>query len=440
MCVDARICWPLHAAAPSTGAPMDKYRLSDCALRRTVEWVSRNGFRRVVLQFPDDLLGASVPLAAALQRSLDAREECGPSRVFVLADTSQNPLCVDEVAAAHVDADAAVHYGRSDLSPVTRLPTLLVFGRERVDAGAVARAIAACAAEGGPSSHPVAFVDQPLVHATEAIVAELRVLGSDGTVSFATVAATELWPAPGTGVTGCCRGGSEGCVSGAEPKEAGCSHDGRGQVQGPGDGEGEGTEAPACVAGYSLPRPDRDMEGVSLVWVGEEGPALTQLQMTLHRSRWTRVDASGATHAADMGAVQRAVGARYFLIDKARDANIVGVLVGTLGVAGFRHVVGRVRALAAGAGKKAYTVLVGKPNPAKLANFPEVPELPLPYPSDSLVTSTHWLLVPMHGRHAFGYLTDRCVGDGVFSARHDSGRERVFLQDYHAVRGGDRLG
>ena len=46
--------------------------------------------------------------------------------------------------------------------------------------------------------------------------------------------------------------------------------------------------------------------------------------------------------------------------------------MGTLGVAGFREAVDAVRALARRAGKRTYTLLVGKPSPAKLANFPEI--------------------------------------------------------------------
>ena len=46
--------------------------------------------------------------------------------------------------------------------------------------------------------------------------------------------------------------------------------------------------------------------------------------------------------------------------------------MGTLGVAGFLEAAEEVRRLARAAGKRTYTLLMGKPNPAKLANFPEV--------------------------------------------------------------------
>lgn len=46
--------------------------------------------------------------------------------------------------------------------------------------------------------------------------------------------------------------------------------------------------------------------------------------------------------------------------------------MGTLGVAGYRDAIDCIRSLAKKAGKKTYTMLMGKPNPAKLANLPEV--------------------------------------------------------------------
>lgn len=50
----------------------------------------------------------------------------------------------------------------------------------------------------------------------------------------------------------------------------------------------------------------------------------------------------------------------------------VGIVVGTLGVAGYLQAAEKVRAMTQAAGKKTYTLLMGKPSPVKLANFPEV--------------------------------------------------------------------
>lgn len=58
-------------------------------------------------------------------------------------------------------------------------------------------------------------------------------------------------------------------------------------------------------------------------------------------------------------------------MEKAKDANIIGVLVGTLGVAGYLHIIEQMKELIKAAGKKSYTLVMGRPNSAKLANFPE---------------------------------------------------------------------
>jgi len=127
-------------------------------------WVSRRGFSRVALQFPDSHLESAVATAAALQAA------CAGASVYLLADTTfgrrgvracavsrrappgLTPLpvrvslvrscCVDEVAASHVDACCVVHFGRSCLSPVSRTPALLVFPRQPLDLSHCAAALA----------------------------------------------------------------------------------------------------------------------------------------------------------------------------------------------------------------------------------------------------------------------------------------------------------
>jgi diphthamide biosynthesis protein 2 len=83
---------------------------------------------------------------------------------------------------------------------------------------------------------------------------------------------------------------------------------------------------------------------------------------------------------------------RYAVIQKARDADVVGILVGTLGVgessfplnpfssklmnedwlASYLPLVKYLRSLLTQHHKRSYTISVGKLNPAKLANFLEV--------------------------------------------------------------------
>lgn len=63
---------------------------------------------------------------------------------------------------------------------------------------------------------------------------------------------------------------------------------------------------------------------------------------------------------------------RFAMVQRARDADVFGILVGTLGVASYLPLITRIRKLLARAQKKSYTISVGKLNPAKLANFMEI--------------------------------------------------------------------
>lgn len=63
---------------------------------------------------------------------------------------------------------------------------------------------------------------------------------------------------------------------------------------------------------------------------------------------------------------------RYAMVQKAKDADVFGILVGTLGVASYLPLITHLRKLLTKKQKKSYTISVGKLNPAKLANFMEV--------------------------------------------------------------------
>jgi diphthamide biosynthesis protein 2 len=63
---------------------------------------------------------------------------------------------------------------------------------------------------------------------------------------------------------------------------------------------------------------------------------------------------------------------RYFLIQKAKEANTVGIIAGTLGVADYQTAITQLKQMCQRAGKKVYLFVMGKLNVAKLANFAEI--------------------------------------------------------------------
>ena len=140
-----------------------------------------------------------------------------------------------------------------------------------------------------------------------------------------------------------------------------------------------------------------------------EGKQLATIMLRFNRLGACLVhDPAAAAPGADAGAqwealaTQRELKRRYYMVQRARDAQVLGtyvratdtctcqcvpcsvslltqqrqpttgIVVGTLGVSRYLRVVASVRRLVERAGKKAYTLVVGKLNPAKLANFAEV--------------------------------------------------------------------
>eukprot|EP00884_Botryococcus_braunii_P018631 jgi/Botrbrau1/5451/Bobra.27_1s0004.3 len=505
-------------------------------------FISNRGFKHVTLQFPDDMLSKAPLVARAVLEECKARGH--QPQVSVLGDTSYNPEGVDEVAAAHVNADSVIHFGRASLSRLTRLPAYFVFGRAALDVAQVVDRVCSAAVQAASGTNPPAALvllpDQPYVHAVPALqdalshalssqahaavpvmVADVpnRSLepgapgggpqpdplaesirdrdpkaASEAGLQPGPVAETLRDPVAGSPVAGDCTSsqqlqatlqercqvarpsqasavpaespvgdhsgplagrehmaeltevseimqarvdtvlediaclctgapggdrelqsqehdeatpldhrdpgdhikamegasrGSPGAPYNVEPSwEAGgpvrdqeLSKEGHGVLghQAHGDAGPAGTSTWATWRSsvgalvWQLPA-GIPISDCVLFWLGPDDVAVReQLQMTLRPRKWVRYDPTSGTLAEGVPRqVEQTLRRRAFLLEKARTANIVGIVVGTLGVAGYLEAVEKVRQLARAAGKRTYTVLMGKPSPAKLANFPEI--------------------------------------------------------------------
>lgn len=81
------------------------------------------------------------------------------------------------------------------------------------------------------------------------------------------------------------------------------------------------------------------------------------------------------------GRISKFLMKRLHLVERVKDAQTIGILIGTLGVDGYLDAVKQIKMLAKKSGKKTYIFAVGRPNVPKLANFPEV------FPSYNLILS-----------------------------------------------------
>lgn len=86
--------------------------------------------------------------------------------------------------------------------------------------------------------------------------------------------------------------------------------------------------------------------------------------------------------------INRTLKRRYYLMELAKDAQVFGIVVATLGVEHYLDMVNHLKKLIRDSGRKSYLFVVGKLNVHKLANFAEIDMFVLvACPRNSLVDS-----------------------------------------------------
>ena len=340
-------------------------KLSDDALRiryeidNTIREIKEHGWRRIALQFPDEMLPDSVRVYQMLARGVestalpqrfnaeDKKSQAdggidatglaapvsslnlvenldGPVKLTILADTSYGSCCVDEIAAEHVDAEVVVHYGRACLSPTARLPVVHVFTKKGLTYDSVIRAFREAYSD--LSLKVVVTADVPYAHHVGPICERLMEEG------YSEIFAAAIIHDPSSPV----------------PNRT----------------------VPETVMGNPDSLKDWHVCHIS------EPP--TSLLLTLS-SRVAGVhifptseDEHGNRAKSLAASTSLLLRRRYALITSLTTVSIWGILVNTLSVKNYVHMVDHIKQQIAGAGKKYYLFVVGKLNAAKVANFGEI--------------------------------------------------------------------
>ncbi|CAA0815591.1 diphthamide synthesis DPH2 family protein [Striga hermonthica] len=313
-------------------------------IARVAEFIISRNFTRVALQFPDELLKDSMRVVKALRQELESHV-----KLYVMADTTYGSCCVDEVGAAHVNADCVVHYGHTCLSPTSTLPALFIFQKASVVTSNCARTLLD---HGLKSGKPILVLyGLEYAHA----ISEIKKLSTSSVSSahgstptpilehfYADANSPVISPSEECGVSNECE---------TETEETGQNYN---------------------IGGLSWRLPQgRKMEDYLLFWIGSEDTAFANVVLTFNSCEIVRYDAAGDRLINDLSQAKKILRRRYYLVEKAKDANMIGILVGTLGAAGYLDMINKMKELITKAGKKSYTFVMGRPNPAKLANFPE---------------------------------------------------------------------
>uniref|UniRef100_UPI00398E9F0D 2-(3-amino-3-carboxypropyl)histidine synthase subunit 2 n=1 Tax=Pristiophorus japonicus TaxID=55135 RepID=UPI00398E9F0D len=313
---------------------------------RTCSFISDHGFKKVALQFPDELLIDASAIISKLEKNTNAK-------LFILGDTSYGSCCVDEVAAEHLEADSIIHYGRACLSPSIRLPVMYVFGQKPVDVYQCAASFRALYPD--KYTHVIILCDVIYSYVLE----ELRQLLHpeyehlvDSVICSDRNGTTDPCRTDGFHSESVDPGSTLGSCSHAcnQPSHQVISKFGR--------------RFTICA--------NSDVKDYSMFYIGQESLTLTNFMMTWNQCSFCSFDPVKGVGRQETLNVNRALMKRYYMIERAKDAQVVGILVGTLGVADYLSTIDHLKWIVKQAGKKSYTFVMGKLNAAKLANFLEV--------------------------------------------------------------------
>ncbi|EOA91878.1 Diphthamide biosynthesis protein 2 [Exserohilum turcicum] len=334
-------------------------------IERTVREIREGQWKRIALQFPDHMLCDAPRVFEHLARGLKARRRQNGSgaekqrldttttttaaeeqlsadlekttlqedhdgadadeKLFILGDSSYGACCVDEVAAEHVDADVVVHYGRSCLSPPSRLPVIYVFTARELDVDAAVSTFQDTYPE--KDKKVVLMADIPFSHHIPALHQRLRDAG------YTNLFATEILHQPASPL----------------PNRS-VPHD----VVGSED----------ALREYALFHVSDPPTALLL--------ALSSRVASIHIYPTTTTPASPSGPTASLASTAKALNRRYALLTSLSTTPIFGILINTLSVKNYMHILAHVQRQIAAAGKKCYTFVVGKVNAAKVANFSEI--------------------------------------------------------------------
>lgn len=259
--------------------------------------------------------------------------------VWVLADTSYSPCCVDEVAAEHVGADVVVHFGDSCLTPIKTLPSVYVFGKPYLDIGTVVDKFKSQYTD--PNEKVIFMADTSYSYLLEDLYNELR-------KTYTNVAYAEVHnEQKSIKIIGYQNTNQEGVRFGNRSLIG--INTSIVNIQ---DNEDE-EELNSLLQEYNLFH-------ITL----PEAPRLLYLT-TKFASLAVYDPKSHEINSGPFPSLMR----RYRYMHVARTAGTVGILVNTLSLDNTKKMINIVAKWIKEADKKYYMFVVGKPNVAKLANF-----------------------------------------------------------------------
>ena len=314
-------------------------------VQRTAAEIKQGRWHVIALQFPDEMLHDAPRIFEALQNELRIEQDnrvpaesitskisnltvrSGISlkeRLYILADTSYGACCVDEIAAEHVDAEVIVHYGRACLSPTARLPVIYVFTHQDLDYGRVLRSF-----EDTYPNREENIILMADVTYTSHLQSLNDILKEKGYLNLFTTSIL---------------------------------HD-------------PSSPLPNRTVPLDVQRDALALSNWQLFHISDPPQSLL---LTLS-SRLSAIYIYSTSYDDNLSSCRpllattaQALRRRYALLTSLNTVSTFGILINTLSVKNYLHMVEHVKRIIRAAGRKSYTFVVGKVNAAKVANFGEI--------------------------------------------------------------------
>lgn len=358
---------PTPAALPTTESRLSEEQLYiQYEVKRTIAEIREGRWKRIALQFPDEMLVDAPRVFERLRDGLrmerkevrrrkdvdggDAAEgvieemekakvsegedqeiekdaDDTEEKLCILADTSYGACCVDEIAAEHVDAGVVVHYGRACLSPTARLPVIYVFTSPPLDLDVAVNSFKETYQDKHEQVCLVA--DIPYSHHIPTLHQRLKIEGYDN------IFATEVLHDP-----------SSLLPNRTIPPQA-----------------REDAEALKEYSIFHISTPP-----TSLLLILSSRVKRIHIFPTTSPSGTPNPHTPTTLEATTAHLLRR----RYALLTRLPSIPIIGILINTLSVSNYSTAITHIQSLIRQAGKKSYLFVVGKVNAAKIANFSEV--------------------------------------------------------------------
>lgn len=114
-------------------------------------------------------------------------------------------------------------------------------------------------------------------------------------------------------------------------------------------------------------------DSYNFVYIGSNESSLNQFMFYFNQNKFFKYEPSaGKIQELPFSRNNRELMKRYYLIEKARDCKIFGILVGTMSVSNYLDGIKHVENILKKANRRYYSFLIGKLNCPKLNNFMEV--------------------------------------------------------------------